>query len=438
MNKALILLLIVFSLLLTALVTQNADLIWMALLCFVYLGTGLLQSPSTREIRLSATRSVEKDTTHALATIEVSVVIVNQGTAFVRLCLSDPLQAGMSIKNGQNQQHLHLAAAERAVQMSAILQASEDAVFKYTFQSERGSFAWETIGVKISDPFGLIETELDLPAEAKIQVRPELNKFRPFPLRPQRTLHSAGSIPARLGGSGTDFWGVREYYPGDPLRRLDWRLTARHPHKFFTKEFEQEEIADIGLILDARQKTNLRIGEDSLFEHTARATASLAEVFLRQGNRVSLLVYQRHIASVYPGYGKLQLNRVLHTLAQITPESDDSLNSLQFLPIRMFSSHSLIVIISPLMADDWRFFRRLRAYGYQVLLISPDPLDYAQPILPTDLDSRLATRLTRLERQIEINHIAQLWIPVIDWQVSQPLAPLVRNALRQTRIQRER
>jgi uncharacterized protein (DUF58 family) len=425
MNKALILLLIVFSLLITALVTYNADLIWLALLCVVYLGMGFQQSPSTHEIRLSATRSVEKDTTNTLATIEVSVVITNQGAAFVRLCLSDPLQSGMSIKNGQTKQ-------------SAILQAGENAVFKYTFQSERGSFSWQTIRAKISDPFGLIETELDLPAEAQIQVRPELNKFRPFPLRPQRTLHSAGSIPARLGGSGTDFWGVREYYPGDPLRRLDWRLTARHPHKFFTKEFEQEEIADVGLILDARKKTNLRIGEDSLFEHAARATASLAEVFLRQGNRVSLLVYQRHIASVFPGYGKLQLNRVLHTLAQVTPESDDSLNSLQYLPIQMFSSHSLIVIISPLMSGDWRLFRRLRAYGYPVLLISPDPLDYARHILPADLDSRLATRLTRLERQIEINQITQLWIPVIDWQVSQPLAPLVRNALRRTRIQRER
>ena len=36
------------------------------------------------------------------------------------------------------------------------------------------------------------------------------------------------------------------------LRRLDWRLTARHPRQFFTKEFEQESIADVGLIVDAR------------------------------------------------------------------------------------------------------------------------------------------------------------------------------------------
>jgi uncharacterized protein (DUF58 family) len=425
MNKAVILLVIIFSLLLAALLTTNADLIWLALLCVAYLGMGFLQAPSTRAIRLSARRSVEKDTTNALTTIEVSVDIANQGTDLVRLDLSDPLQFGMSIKEGHTTQ-------------TALVQAGENAVFKYTFQSERGTFAWKTIRAKLSDSFGLIETELELPAEAMIQVHPELNKFRPFPLRSQRTLHSAGSIPAGRGGSGTDFWGVREYQPGDPLRRLDWRLTARHPHKFFTKEFEQEEIADIGLILDARQKTNLQIGEDSLFEHAARATASLAEMFLRQGNRVSLLVYQRQYASVFPGYGKLQLNRILHTLARITPESDNSLNSFHFIPIRMFSSHSLIVTISPLMSGDWQFFRRLRAYGYQVLLISPDPLAYARPILPTDLDSQLATRLTRLERHLEINQITQLWIPVINWQVNQPLAPLVRNALRPTRIRRER
>jgi len=424
MNKVVILLVIIFSLLLAALVTTNADLIWLALLCCAYLGMGFLQSPSTRAVKLSATRSVEKNAIDALTTIEVSVEITSQGTDLIRLVLSDPLQFGMSITAGQTTQ-------------TTLLQSGESAVFKYTFQSERGNFAWKTIRARLSDSFGLIETEIDLPAEAKIQVHPELNKFRPFPLRSQRTLHSAGSIPARFGGSGTDFWGVREYHPGDPLRRLDWRLTARHPHKFFTKEFEQEEIADIGLILDARQKTNLQIGEDSLFEHAARATASLAEMFLRQGNRVSLLVYQRRYASVFPGYGKLQLNRILHTLARITPESDSSLNSLIFLPIRMFASHSLIVVISPLLSGDWQFFRRLRAYGYQVLLISPDPLAYARPILATDHDSQLAIRLTRLERQVEINQITQLWIPVIDWQVNQPLAPLVRTALRPTRIRRE-
>jgi len=74
------------------------------------------------------------------------------------------------------------------------------------------------------------------------------------------------------------------------LRWLDWRLTARHPGQLFSKEFEQEEIAEIGLILDGRHRAETKIGDESLFEYSLNATASLAEMFIRQGHRVSLLV----------------------------------------------------------------------------------------------------------------------------------------------------
>jgi uncharacterized protein (DUF58 family) len=175
-----------------------------------------------------------------------------------------------------------------------------------------------------------------------------------------------------------------------------------------------------------------------LFEHSARAAASLAEVFLRQGNRVGLLIWGDPKASLFPGYGKVQLNLILRALAQVTPDSDDSFNNLHSAPVRMFSSRSLILVISPLAANDWQAFPRLRAYGYQVLLISPDPLDYTRPSLPVDRAGRLASRLARLERQQEIYKIRQLWIPVIDWSVSQPLSPLVRQALIQAHIQSKR
>jgi uncharacterized protein (DUF58 family) len=422
-SRVLTLVLIVFGLLVAALFTRNGDVAWMALPFLVYLGIGILQAPSSGKIHLLARRSIESNRTNGVSSIDVNLTVTNQGGALHRLCLADPLQSGMRLTGGQ-------------IHQEVALRAGEGTSLAYTFQAERGSFSWETLQARLSDPFGLVETSLDLDAASQVQVHPELNKFRPLPLRPQRTLPSAGSIPARKGGCGTDFWGVREYHPGDPLRRLDWRLTARHPRKFFTKEFEQEEIADIGLILDARRKTDLRAGEDSLFEHSARAAASLAEVFLRQGNRVSLLVYGKPMVTLFPGYGKLQLSQVLHTLARTTTESDVSLGSLQYLPVRMFASRSLILVISPLASNDWQLFPRLRAYGYQVLLISPDPFDYARRMLEADPPTILASRLARLERQQEISKITQLWIPVINWRVSQPLSPLVRSALRRTRAQR--
>jgi uncharacterized protein (DUF58 family) len=424
-SKVLTLSVLTFGLVILGLLTRIGDLAWMALPFLIYLGLGILKSPDPGKIRLSVVRSVEVERNPQGATVKVNIELHNQGDALDQLYLSDQIQAGMQLTEG------------RLWQVMA-LQPGDESSYKYSFQSNRGSFTWETLNVVASDPFGLVETSLNLPASATVQIQPELNKFRPFRIRPQRTLHSAGSIPGRLGGSGTDFWGIREYHPGDPLRRLDWRLTARHPRKFFTKEFEQEEIADIGLILDARRKTDMRIGEDSLFEHSARAAASLAEVFLRQGNRVSMFIYGEPTITIYPGYGKRQLNRILRSLSQASTESNASLDSLQFLPIRMFSSHSLIIILSPLARNDWPLFPRLRAFGYQVLLISPDPFDYARSVLPTDQISRLACRLARVERRLEISKIIQLWIPVIDWKVCQPLAPLVRNTLSHIHIQQQR
>jgi len=99
-------------------------------------------------------------------------------------------------------------------------------------------------------------------------------------------------------------------------------LTARHPRQFFTKEFEQEEIAEIGLILDARQSTDLRIGEESLFEHCVGATASLAEMFLHQGHRVSLLVFGEMMLKAFPGYGKTQLQRIMGCLSKAKVETE--------------------------------------------------------------------------------------------------------------------
>ena len=102
----------------------------------------------------------------------------------------------------------------------------------------------------------------------------------------------------------------------------------------------------------------------------------------------------------------------------------------------MFSSRSLIIILSPLTYNDWHLFPRLRAYGYQVLLVSPDPIDFARTALEKDRATVLASRLAGVERRQEIAKIRQLWVPVIDWQVNRPLAPLVRIALRQPHILR--
>ena len=419
-RKALIIALLSFCLLLAALIARNRNLALMALPFLTYLGASILGAPSPEAIRLKATRSLNVISSGSTTAIEVGITVRNEGAETVPLRLSDQAQPGMKFTRGDFHRWVVLAAGE-------------EAEFRYTFQAERGGFGWQTLRATASDPLGLFECELELPASAELQLRPNMRKFRPIPLRPNSTLHLPGSIPARLGGSGTDFWGVREYHAGDNLRRLDWRLSARHPRQFFTKEFEQEEIADIGLILDARRRLDVRVGEDSLFERTLSATASLAEVLLHQGHRVSLLIFGDRLATVFPGYGKVQLNRILRKLAEVSLGPSNADLSLEFLPLRMYSSRALIVILSPLTPGDWPIFPRLRAHGNQGLLICPDPFDFARESFAQDPASRLGVRAARVERRLQLRKIARLHFRVIDWQVDQPLSPLLRDAFSEAR-----
>jgi uncharacterized protein (DUF58 family) len=424
-NRTLVLGLVSFSLLIAALIAHNGDIARMMLPFLAYLGMGILRSPRLEKLRFGAKRTLTETRSDGSISFHANLTVQNQASGTVHLFIVETLQAGMKITEGELSRWVTLGPGETTQ-------------LNYTFTAGRGDYSWDSIRTWVSDPLGLIGTEMSLPAGDMIQVRPQIKKFKAIPLRPHSTLHAPGSIPARLGGSGTDFYGVREYHSGDPLRSLDWRLTARHPRKFFTKEFEQEEIAEIGLILDARQSTDLRLGEESLFEHCVGATASLAEMFLHQGHRVSLLVFGAVLLNAYPGYGKMQLHRILSCLSKAKVEKESNASAyLNFIPIRMFPSRALIVVISSLTSTDRLLFQRLRAYGYQALLVSPDPLDFAYPILPQDTTNRLAIRATRLERRLQLNHIAGLHIPVIDWQVSQPLYPLVRNALTLSRGQRE-
>jgi len=411
------------GLLLAALASRNPDVGALMLIFLAYLGFGIWQSPRRDEVNPDAERSLTYSQVDGRTQVEVGLSIHNRAAAPVQLFINDDLQPGMQRLDGESSGY-------------AALRAGESITLSYRFTAQRGTYAWDSISLVLSDPLGLIETALALPASALAQIRTRIQKFRAIPFRPHSTLHAPGSIPARLGGSGTDFFGVREYQPGDPLRSLDWRQMARHPSKLFTKEFEQEEIAEIGLILDARHRTELRSGDQSLFESGVGAAASLAEMFLHQGHRLSLMVFGRGISSVFPGYGKVQLHRVMNCLSSVDVSPEGSAAAFNYLPIRMFPSHSLIIVISPLAPTDKSLFLRLRAMAYQVILISPDPLDLALPVLTQDRLDHLAARASRIERHLQLREIAQLQVTVINWPIREALYPLVRHALMQSRGQR--
>ena len=302
------------------------------------------------------------------------------------------------------------------------------AVLEYSVQGARGRYTFADVSVVLSDHFGLLETHLSVPASAELQSLPEVANLGRIKLQPDQTIGFFGPIPARRSGMGLSFWGVRDYYPGDSPRRINWKLSTRRDETLLTNEFEQERIANIGLILDARQQTNLTINEHSLFEMSIYAAAGLAQSFLSDGHRLSLLTYGFGLDRVFPGVGKIQRERIMRSLAQVQVGSNYALESLNYLPTRLFPAGSQLVIISPLGHRDYQAFVRIRQEGYPILLVSPNPVEFEKKAFQPGVEAQQALRLARIERNIQLQKLTRLGVRVIDWKVDQPLEQIINSS----------
>jgi len=254
----------------------------------------------------------------------------------------------------------------------------------------------------------------------------------------------AGTIPARVGGEGVEFFGVRQYEMGDSARRINWRATARHPESVFSNEFQQERVADVAVVLDGRDRADLRVAGRALFDHAVVAAGTLASALLQQGNRVGLLVYSQYLQWTYPGYGRVQRERILHALANAAPGGSQIFEGLQYLPTRLFPPESQIVLVSPLVEDDLTTLVQLRARGYQVLVICPNPVLFEMSNLPA-LDpvtqrwmSLWLVGFSRLERTAMLGRLRRAGVQVIEWNVAHPFDLAMRGAFRRMTVARDK
>ena len=81
-----------------------------------------------------------------------------------------------------------------------------------------------------------------------LKVYPHAEALRAL-LRPQETQLSAGNQVARARGEGIEFADLRQFAPGDRLRRINWRASARRG-QLWVNEAHPERNADVVLFLD--------------------------------------------------------------------------------------------------------------------------------------------------------------------------------------------
>ena len=210
----------------------------------------------------------------------------------------------------------------------------------------RGVFRLGPHRLRFGDPFGLFEVEVVSDVTDVLLIYPRVAHLPEFELphgsagesrRRRRPLR--GSLPSAS---------VNEYAPGDSLRHIHWRSTARRG-RLMVKELEIEPSGDVWIVLDLNRKAQSGEGSQGTLEYSVIVAASLAAKLLFEGERRAV--------------GLLTVSGELSTAGQsviLEPPSQDEPPELERGDLhRQVEKQAVIVPPLPGPAQLWRILSAL-------------------------------------------------------------------------------
>jgi uncharacterized protein (DUF58 family) len=244
----------------------------------------------------------------------------------------------------------------------------------------RGRLTLTGITVARRDRLGLVRALRSLPAPATLLVLPRRYPVPRITLPGARRYQHGGIALAQPVGDSEEFTSLRDYRPGDPLKRLHWRSWARTGRPV-VREYQDEFFVRHALVLDT-----FAPAATPAFEEAVSVAASFVCTVGTQESLLDLLFVGPEAHAVTAGRGVGHVDRMLEILAAVRPCRDRPFATLTRLVLEQPTSLSGAICV--LLAWDEprrQLVERLRASGVPTLVLvvtepaPPPPADTAAP-----------------------------------------------------------
>jgi len=376
---------------------------------------------------LTAERSVAATAPTPGEPVDVTLTITNTGeTSLTDVRVVDGVPSELTVVSG----------SPRACRS---LRPGESTTVEYAVRSKRGTYAFD-------DPVARIRP-LAATTVATITLAPTgdasltcANVVSEVPLA-DATLPRAGTLPTDSGGSGLEFHATRDYQPGDPVSRIDWRRFAK-TNELTTVEYREEQAVRTVLVVDARPVTRVtpEAGYPTGAELSAYAAERLLDTLARSGVVTSLTAVGLTDEDLVGGLDPDGLAWVDPDGGTVSPRANQLFDGVQSAATRdsvapdggerterhvqqllaRLPPTAQVVVFSPLL-DDWptRLITGLRARNYPTTVVSPD----------VTRGDDLAQTVVGLERRLRLDTIELAGATLIDWDLAEPIDIAMRASL---------
>lgn len=382
--------------LLAALATRRPELVVVAAPFALSAALGLLldRKPSVdAEIELAAERTLEGDELDVRVTL---VADADAGAERVEVLLELPRE--LVLVGGDNPLQLRLADGERRE-------------LAFRVQCTRwGAYRIGRIYLRTHDWFGLFSHEAVLDRRLPLKVYPSEENVRSL-LRPLETQVFSGNHVARQKGEGIEFADLRPFVPGDRIRHVNWRASARRG-ELWINEHHAERNADVVILLDSFAEA--RRGDRSTLDPALRAAGTLAARYLREKDRVGFVTFGGVLNWLLPSTGAVQLYRIVDAMLDTAVILSFAWRDIRTVPRRTLPPQALVLALTPLLDErSETALLDLRGRGFDLVVIEISPLSLLPA--PRGEAAVLAERLWRLRRESMRGRFERAGIPVAIW-----------------------
>ena len=312
---------------------------------------------------------------------------------------------GLTVVDGDNPCSFHLGA-------------DDERTISLTLRCDRwGAVQLGDIYLRARGRIGMLAWEGRVRRQHRIQIypRPELLQSLVAPLDTQL---ATGDLVARVRADGLEFADTRMFVPGDRLRSVNWRASARRG-ELIVNERHPDRNADVVLFLDSFAEVRSDDAADGTLELAVRAAATLAGRYLERRDRVGLVTFGGILRWLEPGGGLVQRYRLIDALLETGVEFSYAWKDVNIIPARTLPPRALVIAVTPLLDDrSIAALHDLRARGHDLAIVEVSPEALVEP--GDGLDA-VAYRLWLLRRAALRARFERSGVAVARWTDDVPL-----------------
>ena len=297
----------------------------------------------------------------------------------------------------------------------------QSATIRYTVRCLlRGHYTIGPTSIRYRNAFNLFVSETSIGDRSDITVFPQVRDVEEALIRSDVPKMYTGATTLKTPGQGMEFYALREYFPGDSFRSINWKAFAR-TGELMVNEKTRDAVTDVFIILDTRDVARIGTVLKNPLEMGTVAAASIANYFIKRRDSVSLVTYGERMDFLPPETGDKQHYKVLSQLAAVESKGSMPLQAVTNALSPRISRGSPVFIISSLEGDGTTLsaIRNLSGKGHEVIVLSPSSIDLERLVSRIP---RMAYEVLKLERQNRLTAISGYGAKVIDWTPSVELS----------------